>query len=389
MKPLQDLKIVSVEQFGAAPYGTMLLAELGATVIKIENAAIGGDPARKTGPYYLGENDSEYFQSFNSSKKSVALDLRSEEGRTALNGLIAKADVVMNNLRGDLPAKMGLDYPALSSIKSSIVCVHISAYGRDNERTARPGYDYLMQAESGLMDLTGEPDGPPSRIGAPSMIDQTTGLTAAVGLLAAVLQARSTGKGCDVDVSLFEVAVHQLGYAARWYLNEGHVSERQQRSAHFSVAPVQTFPTADGWVFIMCMTDRFWGELATAIGRPELAQDPRFATMASRQKNRDAITEIVDVELKKQPSRTWLDKLGSVLPIAPVLDLASALDNPFLKKTEMVRTVPHPAMPGMRVLANPIKINGKRLEQAPCSPLGADNAEFVGAASTETVRGRR
>ncbi|MBN9277997.1 MAG: CoA transferase [Hyphomicrobium sp.] len=389
MKPLQDLKIVSVEQFGAAPYGTMLLAELGATVIKIENAAIGGDPARKTGPYYLGENDSEYFQSFNSSKKSVALDLRSEEGRTALNGLIAKADVVMNNLRGDLPAKMGLDYPALSSIKSSIVCVHISAYGRDNERTARPGYDYLMQAESGLMDLTGEPDGPPSRIGAPSMIDQTTGLTAAVGLLAAVLQARSTGKGCDVDVSLFEVAVHQLGYAARWYLNEGHVSERQQRSAHFSVAPVQTFPTADGWVFIMCMTDRFWGELATAIGRPELAQDPRFATMASRQKNRDAITEIVDVELKKQPSSTWLDKLGSVLPIAPVLDLASALDNPFLKKTEMVRTVPHPAMPGMRVLANPIKINGKRLEQTPCSPLGADNAEFVGAASTETVRGRR
>ncbi|MBN9260896.1 MAG: CoA transferase [Alphaproteobacteria bacterium 64-6] len=389
MKPLQDLKIVSVEQFGAAPYGTMLLAELGATVIKIENAAIGGDPARKTGPYYLGENDSEYFQSFNSSKKSVALDLRSEEGRAALNGLIAKADVVMNNLRGDLPAKMGLDYPALSSIKSSIVCVHISAYGRDNERTARPGYDYLMQAESGLMDLTGEPDGPPSRIGAPSMIDQTTGLTAAVGLLAAVLQARSTGKGCDVDVSLFEVAVHQLGYAARWYLNEGHVSERQQRSAHFSVAPVQTFPTADGWVFIMCMTDRFWGELATAIGRPELAQDPRFATMASRQKNRDAITEIVDVELKKQPSSTWLDKLGSVLPIAPVLDLASALDNPFLKKTEMVRTVPHPAMPGMRVLANPIKINGKRLEQTPCSPLGADNAEFVGAASTETVRGRR
>ncbi len=388
MKPLQDLKIVSIEQFGAAPYGTMLLAELGATVIKIENAAIGGDPARKTGPYYLGENDSEYFQSFNSSKKSVALDLRSDEGRKALNGLIAKADVVMNNLRGDLPAKMGLDYPSLASVKSSIVCVHISAYGRDNERTARPGYDYLMQAESGLMDLTGEPDGPPSRIGAPSMIDQTTGLTAAVGLLAAVLQARSTGKGCDVDVSLFEVAVHQLGYVARWYLNEGHVSVRQQRSAHYSVAPVQTFPTADGWVFIMCMTDKFWGELASAIGRPELAQDIRFATMGNRQKNRDAITEIVDAELKKRPSSYWLDKLGSRLPIAPVLDLASALDNPFLKTTDMVRTVPHPAMPGMRVLGNPIKINGRRLEQSVCSPMGADNAEF-GLPAVALEPGRR
>jgi crotonobetainyl-CoA:carnitine CoA-transferase CaiB-like acyl-CoA transferase len=389
MKPLQDLKIVSIEQFGAAPYSTMLLAELGATVIKIENAAIGGDPARKTGPYYLGENDSEYFQSFNSNKKSVALDLRSEEGRKSLDRLIAQSDVVMNNLRGDLPAKMGLDHAALSAIKPSIVCVHISAYGRDNERTARPGYDYLMQAESGLMDLTGEPNGPPSRIGAPSMIDQTTGLTAAVGLLAAVVQARSTGKGCDVDVSLFEVAVHQLGYVARWYLNEGHVSERQQRSAHYSVAPVQTFPTADGWVFIMCMTNKFWAELASAIGRADLIEDPRFATPANRQKNRDAITEIVDAALKKQSNQYWLDKLGSVLPIAPVLDLASALDSPFLEKTEMVRPVPHPAMPGMRVLANPIKINGKRMEQKPCSPLGADNAEFLGASAPGGERGRK
>jgi len=388
MKPLQSLRIVSVEQFGAAPYGTMFLADLGATVIKIENASIGGDPARKTGPYYLGENDSEYFQAFNSNKKSVALDLRSDEGRAALRKIIREADAVMNNLRGDLPAKMGLDYPALSAINPSIVCVHVSAYGRDNERAARPGYDYLMQAESGLMDLTGEPDGPPSRIGAPSMVDQSTGLTAAVGLLAAIVQARATGKGCDVDVSLFEVALHQLGYVARWYLNEGHVSERQQRSAHFSVAPVQTFPTADGWVFVMCMTDKFWSELVAAIERPDLNKDARFATMASRQANRDAITEIVDVEFKKRPSSYWLNRLGSILPIAPVLDLASALDNPFLKATDMVRTVPHPAMPTMRVLGNPIKIDGKRLDQAVCSALGADNAEF-GVPPVDRERSRR
>lgn len=388
MKPLQSLRIVSVEQFGAAPYGTMFLADLGATVIKIENASIGGDPARKTGPYYLGENDSEYFQAFNSNKKSVALDLRSDEGRAALRKIIREADAVMNNLRGDLPAKMGLDYPALSAINPSIVCVHVSAYGRDNEREARPGYDYLMQAESGLMDLTGEPDGPPSRIGAPSMVDQSTGLTAAVGLLAAIVQARATGKGCDVDVSLFEVALHQLGYVARWYLNEGHVSERQQRSAHFSVAPVQTFPTADGWVFVMCMTDKFWSELVAAIERPDLNKDVRFATMASRQANRDAITEIVDVEFKKKPSSYWLNRLGSILPIAPVLDLASALDNPFLKATDMVRTVPHPAMPTMRVLGNPIKIDGKRLDQAVCSALGADNAEF-GVPPVDRERSRR
>ena len=377
MKPLHGIRIVSVEQFGAGPYATMLLADLGAEVIKVENAAIGGDPARKTGPYMLGENDSEYFQVFNINKKSVALDLRGAEGKAALTRLIASADALINNLRGDLPVKLGLDYKSLSSINPALVCVHLSAYGRDNERAAWPGYDYLMQAESGLMHLTGEPDGPPSRIGAPSMVDQTTGLTAAVALLSGIIQARARGEGCDMDTCLLDVALHQLGYVASWYLNEGHVSTRQSRSAHYSVAPVQTFPTADGWIFIMCMTDKFFGELAHAIARPELMGDARFGSPASRQQNRDALTEIIDAELSKETNAHWLGKLGGILPIAPVLDLAQALGNPLLRATEMIRTVPHPAKPGLRVLANPIKVNGKRLDQAVCSALGADNDVYL------------
>ena len=378
MKPLQGVRIVSVEQFGAAPYGTMLLADLGAEVIKIENAAIDGDPARKTGPYLLGTNDSEYYQAFNINKKSVAIDLRSAEGKAALNKLVSTADALVNNLRGDLPAKMGLDYKALASVNPKLVCVHVSAYGRDNERASWPGYDYLMQAESGLMHLTGEPDGPPSRLGAPSIIDQTTGLTAAVGLLSAIIQARTTGKGCDVDTCLLDVALHQLGYVATWYLNEGHASMRQPRSAHYSVAPVQTFPTADGWLFIMCMTDKFWGELLAAIGRTDLASDPRFATQALRQTNRGALMDIIDGELKRETNAFWLRKLNGVLPVAPVLDLAQALDSPFLRTTEMIHTIGHPAKPGMRVLSNPIKIDGERLEQKPCSPYGADTGAYVG-----------
>jgi crotonobetainyl-CoA:carnitine CoA-transferase CaiB-like acyl-CoA transferase len=374
MKPLQGVRIVSVEQFGAAPYGTMLLADLGAEVIKIENAAIGGDPARKTGPYFLGTNDSEYYQAFNINKKSVAIDLRSAEGKAALDKLIRTADALVNNLRGDLPARMGLDYKTLASVNPKLVCVHVSAYGRDNERASWPGYDYLMQAESGLMHLTGEPDRPPARLGAPSIIDQTTGLTAAVGLLSAIIQARSTGKGCDVDTCLLDVALHQLGYVATWYLNEGHTSIRQPRSAHYSVAPVQTFPTSDGWLFIMCMTDRFWGELLNAIGRTDLASDPRFATQALRQANREALTALIDAELKRESNAYWLKKLNGVLPVAPVLDLAEALDSPFLQSTEMIQTVAHPAKPAMRVLANPIKINGERLSQTPCSAYGADTA---------------
>jgi len=377
MKPLQGVRIVSVEQFGAAPYGTMLLADLGAEVIKIENAAIGGDPARKTGPYFLGDNDSEYYQAFNINKKSVGLDLRSAEGRGDLDALIKTADALVNNLRGDLPAKMGLDYKGLAHVNPKLVCVHVSAYGRDNQRQAWPGYDYLMQAESGLMHLTGDPDRPPSRLGAPSIIDQTTGLTAAVGLLSAIIQARSTGKGCDVDTCLLDVAVHQLGYAATWYLNEGHASMRQPRSAHFSVAPVQTFPTSDGWLFIMCMTDRFWGELLTAIGRTDLGAEARFATQASRQANRDVLTGILDGELKRESTAFWLKKLTGVLPVAPVLDLAQALDSPFLQETDMIHTISHPAKPGMRVLSNPIKINGERLSQSPCAPYGADTATYV------------
>jgi crotonobetainyl-CoA:carnitine CoA-transferase CaiB-like acyl-CoA transferase len=143
------------------------------------------------------------------------------------------------------------------------------------------------------------------------------------------------------------------------------------------VAPVQTFPTSDGWVFIMCMTDKFWTELCNAVGRPELVSDPRFATPASRQANRDVLTDIIDRELSQRPTAHWLAKLNGVLPVAPVLDLAQALENPFLRSTGMIRNTPHPARPDMRTLANPIKINGQRLEQTVCSQLGADNAAYL------------
>ena len=378
IKPLTGVRIVSIEQFGAAPYGSMFLADLGAEVIKVENLAIGGDPARRTGPYFLGDSDSEYFQTWNMNKKSVTLDLRTAEGKAALERLVASAEVVLDNLRGDLPAKMGLDYAALSKIKPAIVCVHLSAYGRDNERAAWPGYDYLMQAEAGLMHLTGEPDSPPTRIGAPSMIDHTTGLTAMVGLLSALIHARATGKGCDVDTCLFDAALHQLGYAAIWYLNEGHVPERQTRSAHFSVAPVQTFPSADGWIFVMCLTDKFWNALLGVLGRQDLNGDPRFATQAARANNREALTAALDAEFRRQPTRHWMSVLAGVLPIAPVFDLEQALENPFLRTTGMIAHVPHPARPGMRVLANPIKIDGQRLSQRVCSAPGADNDAVLG-----------
>ena len=385
MKPLNGVRIISVEQFGAAPYGSMFLADLGAQVIKVENVAIGGDPARYTGPHRLGDADSEYFQTWNANKQSVTLDLRSEEGKGALLKLAQGADALVNNLRGDLPAKMGLDYATLSVINPAIVCLHISAYGRDNNRASWPGYDYLMQAESGLMDLTGEPNGPPSRLGAPSIIDHMTGITGAVGLLAALLGARTSGQGCDVDTCLFDVALHQLGYSAIWGLNEGHTVTRQPRSSHFSLTPVQTFPTADGWIFIMCMTEKFWQALLQGIGAEQLAVDPRFASVAARNANREALNVEIDAVLLTQTSSHWLSVLQGKLPVGPVLTVEQALANPFVAENGMISHVPHPLRPDFRMLSNPLKIDGKRLSQRVCAALGEDNDAILNDAPRREI----
>jgi crotonobetainyl-CoA:carnitine CoA-transferase CaiB-like acyl-CoA transferase len=376
MSPLSGIRILTVEQFGAGPYGSMFLADLGAEVVKIENARTGGDPSRYVGPHLLGKADSLYFQAWHMNKKSVTLDLKSEAGQRDLKQLAAGADAVMNNQRGDQPAELGLDYASLRSVNPRIVCLHISAYGRDNARAAWPGYDFLMQAEAGLMSMTGEADGPPSRIG-PSMIDYMTGMTGVMALVSCLLRASQTGEGCDVDTCLFDVALHQLCYAGTWHLNAGDNPTRQPRSAHLSVVPVQTFPTQDGWLFVMCMTDKFWESLTGALGRSDLNTDPRFASQAARRQNRDALTVILDAEFQRQSTAHWLEKLTGLLPVAPVYDVPHALANPFVHEQQLIRTLQHPAQRNLRVLANPIKVNGQRLPQTLGSALGADNAKYL------------
>src|SRR6185503_16081023 len=372
MKPLEGVRVLTLEQFGAGPYASMLLADLGAEVIKVESPEAGGDAARHVGPHMLANGDSQYFQTWNMNKKSVALDIKTPEGRAGFEQLVRTADAVMNNLRGDQPEKLGLDYASLKQLNPRIVCLHISAYGRDNERRSWPGYDFLMQAEAGVMGLTGEPDGPPTRVGC-SMVDFMTGATGATGLLACILRAQKTGVGCDVDTCLFDVAMHQLSYSALWYLNEGEAARRQPRSAHLAVAPVQTFPTADGWIFIMCMTDKFWLNLVNALGRPDLKTDARFATSPLRRQNRDALTEILDGELRKRATREWIETFAGLLPVAPVFEMDEALDAEFPRATGMVRTVPTADHADFRVLGNPLRIDGKRLEQVAAPALGADN----------------
>lgn len=372
MRPLEGMRVLAVEQFGAGPYGTSFLADLGAEVIKIENPATGGDPGRYTGPHLLGAADSEYFQSWNTGKRSIALDLKSTSDRQQFDALVATAAAVVNNLRGDQPKKLGLDYAALRTLNPAVVCLHISAYGRDNERQAWPGYDYLMQAEAGLMSITGDPDAAPCRFG-PSIVDYMTGLVGTVGLLSCIMRARQTGEGCDVDASLFDVALHQLGYTATWYLNHDDVTQRLPRSSHFAVAPVQTLPTADGWIFVMCMTQKFWSNLVDALGLPALGDDPRFASADARMTNRAALSDILDGVFRQHPTAHWLARLSGLLPVGPVNDLAQALRNPQLERTGMVRTVRHPANPALKMLSSPLKVDGVRPESGVTGALGADN----------------
>ena len=371
--PLAGLRIIAVEQYGAGPFGTQHLADLGAEVIKIENPHDGGDVGRAVGPHYFAPGDSHFYQSFNRNKKSVTLDLKKSEGKEALRRLAADADVVFNNLRGDLPAKLGLTYEAFKDVNPRIVCGHLSAYGRTGSRAAWPGYDYLMQAEAGYLSLTGEPDGPPARMGL-SIIDLMTGTTAAMGMLAAVLGARATGVGRDVDVSLFDVALHNLCYVGTWYLNAGQAIGREKRSAHPSLTPSQLYKTGDGWIFIMCNKEKFWGVLCECIGKPEWAEAPEFKTFKDRLKNRERITQELDAVLQAATTAEWMKRFAGKVPAAPVYDVAQALDSDFVAEQERVLDFGHAKGP-VRMIASPVRTGAHPTRPAPA--MGEHNVEVL------------
>ncbi|MCP5150242.1 MAG: CoA transferase [Ectothiorhodospiraceae bacterium] len=371
MLPLEGVRVLAVEQYGAGPFGTMFLADQGAEVIKIENPRDGGDMARDVGPYFLAEHDSLFFQAFNRNKKSVTLDLSDPQGQAVFHDLVRSADAVASNLRGDVPAKLGLTYAHLGAHNPKIVCAHLSAYGRTGPRAAWPGYDYLMQAEAGYFSLTGEPGSPPSRLGL-SVVDFMTGLTLAYALLAALTGARASGTGRDIDVSLFDTAMFNLSYLAAWYLNEGVVTERLPRSAHPSLTPCQLYKTADGWIFLMCNKEKFWPALCAKLDRPEWAEDPRFRRFKDRLANRDVVTEILDQALSARTTAEWLEHFAGVVPAAPIHDVAGALDNPFVAGRDGIQTLEHPARGTFRLVSAPVRCEGEEPPAGRAPDLGAD-----------------
>ncbi len=376
--PLDGIRVLAFEQYAAGPFCSMYLADMGAEVIKIEDPATG-DSSRHTGPHFLGPGNSQFFQSFNLGKKSLALDPRKPGGRAVLERLVAGADIVLNNLRGDQPGKLGLTYEVLGKINPRILCGHLSGYGRTGPRAQWPAYDYLAQAEAGYLHLTGEPGTPLARMGL-SVVDYMSGLTLAYALTASLVGALKTGRGRDVDVTLYDVAMYQLTYPAVWYLNEGDAISRRPRSGHPSVVPCELFPTKDGQIFLMCILPKFWEALCKAVGLPDLPGDARFSTPEGRFANRDALAGVLDAALAVRTAAEWMEVFAGTVPAAPVKTLSEALDNPYFAATGGLQAVDHPLRQGLRVVSGPVRLDGERVAARAAPMLGADTAAVLEAA---------
>jgi crotonobetainyl-CoA:carnitine CoA-transferase CaiB-like acyl-CoA transferase len=357
MRPLADLRVIALEQYGAGPFGSVHLADLGADVIKIEDPATGGDVGRYVPPYQEAE-DSLFFEAFNRNKRSISLDLSTPGGRAVFEDLVRVSDVVYSNLRGDVPAKVAIRYADLRHLNPRIVCCALTGFGMTGPRAHEPGYDYVLQGIAGWMDITGEPSGPPTKSGL-SLVDYSGGLVAAMSILAGVHAARRDGAGMDCDVSLFDTAISMLTYPAIWSLNGDFVPTRTHHSAHPSLVPFQAFQAADGWLVVACPKEKFWRRLAGAIGRPELAADPRFAAFADRRRNATELLGMLDAAFATRGVSEWLTVLQACgVPCGPVNPVADALADPQTVARGLVVETSHPRFGKVRQVRSPVNVGG-------------------------------
>lgn len=375
MKPLEDVRVVAVEQYGAGPFGSVHLADLGAEIIKIEDPRVGGDVGRYVPPYADGE-DSLFFEAFNRNKSSLSLDLATPAGRGVFEDLVKVSDAVYSNLRGDVPAKIKITYDDLKHLNPAIVCCSLTGFGMTGPRSKEPGYDYVLQALAGWMDLTGDPDGPPTKSGL-SMVDYSGGFVAAISLLAGIHAARRDGIGMDCDVSLYDTAMGLLTYPAAWHLNAGFRPVRTRHSAHPSLVPFQAFEAKDGWLVVGCAKEKFWQRLTVVIDRPEWAEDPRFETFADRDRNRDVLIPLLEEIFVQRTVAEWVEPLrAAAVPTAPINDVEAALTEPHTIARDLVVETEHPRYGTVRQVASPVRV-GKELPTYRRAPLRNEDADRI------------
>ena len=376
MSLLEGLRILDLSRMLAGPYGSMLLADLGAEVIKIEEPD-GGDPMRVMGPPFLPDGESAYFLSINRNKKSVALDLTCPAGRDVFVALASHADVVWENFRPGVMQRLGLDYASLAAANPRLVWCSISAYGQDGPYRDWPAFDLALQAMGGAMSVTGEPGGPPMRMGLP-MGDLAGGLFGAFAVTAALLKRERTGRGAHIDLALLDCQVSLLTYIAQYFWTDGRVLG-PMGSGHPSVVPYQALSTRDGQLIVAVFAEKFWRGFCAAIDRPDWAHDPRFATNRDRLEHREELMGDVERLFTQRSTGEWLDRLHAAgVPAAPIQSIDRVLADAQVNHRGMVAELAHPQHGTMRTLGSPVKVDGRMtLDVAPPPRLGEHTASVL------------
>ena len=376
--PLSGIRVVDLTRILAGPYATMILGDLGADVIKIEHPE-GGDDSRAWGPPWVPQagGSSAYYAAVNRNKRSVALDLKSETGREILWRLIEASDVVVSNFRPGVIERLGFSWEAVQARSPRVVYAIVNGYGATGPGAAKPSFDVIVQGESGVMDVTGWPDGPPTRVGI-SLGDETAGLLVVQGILAALLARGRTGVGQRVEVALHDGLLSLLTYHAQNWWSGGPTPTRLG-NAHPSIVPYQTFQAADAWINVGVGNERQWGALCEVVRRTEWLSDPRFASNAARVEHRSELVPLLEAIFAERPAADWLDAFSAAgIPSGRIRPVAEALEAPETRHREMVVELEVEDRDSLRLLGIPVKLSATpgRIRRGPPA-LGEHTAEVL------------
>ena len=354
MKPLQGIKVLDLSRILAGPYCSMLLGDMGADIIKIERPGKGDDTRAFGPPFEKGE--SAYFLSINRNKRSLTLDIKTPGGREILEKLIDGSDVLLENFRPGTLSKLGMDYESVSGRNPGIIYASISGYGHSGPLQNKPGYDLAIQGMSGIMSITGDPDGAPFKVGT-SVADIVAGIYAAQGILLALLSRGTTGKGQKVDISMLDCQMSLLTYQAGIYFMTGK-GPRRKGNQHPTISPYETFKAADKYINIAIGNDKLWNAFCYLLGLEHIADKPEFRTNPDRVKNRDRLFPLIQREIEKRTAAEWLELFdGNGIPGAPILNVEEILEHPQAKAREMVVSVDHPKLGKTRLTGIPVKLS--------------------------------
>ncbi len=356
LSALSGVRVVELSHIMAGPVCGLLLGDLGADVIKVERLPNGDGTRGFVPPDVKGE--SAAFMMLNRGKRGVAVDLRSEEGRSVVRRLVKDADVIIENFRAGTMEKMGLGYDDLSAINEKLVYCQITGFGSTGPMSNRGGFDLIAQGYSGLMSVTGEgPGRAPVKVGAP-VTDITAGILAALGVVSALFERERTGKGQHVDTSLFEAGITQTFWQSAIALASG-VSPGPMGSAHPLAAPYQTFPTTDGWINVGASNEATWTRLTEALNAAELHEDPRFSTNPDRMAHLDELVRVLAPHFLERSTESWLERLQDAgVPAGPIASVGEMIENPQTKARGMVIDVEHSSLGLVRSLGFPVKMSG-------------------------------